>query len=291
MKNTIRFSAILALAAAAAFAQPPGPPPGGFGGHGFGGPDGPGFGGPGFGGPGFMFMERGGTPVTGAPYSGTEVRQFQQTLPGGNQISRTEQSKVFRDSQGRVRVEHTRTNPNTQSTETFVSIFDPVAGASYMLNPSKKSAMTMQLPAARGGAKAAAPAGAPRGAAHEAHARPDGAQIAKTDLGTQTINGVPATGTRVTETIPAGAIGNAQPIQIVRESWVATDLKVPVQITTSDPRMGTTTMQLTNITKSEPDAALFQVPSDYATTARTAGPRAEGMRRHGPPPPPPSQQE
>lgn len=275
MKKTIKLNAFLALAAVAAFAQPPGPHPGGFGGRGFGGPE--------FGGPGLMFMERGGSPVTGAPYSGTEVRQFQQTLPGGNQISRTEQSKVYRDSMGRVRVEHTRTNPTTQATETIVSIFDPVAGASYMLNPAKKTAMTMQVPT-HSGKSAATASTAPR--AHEAHVRPDGAQIAKTDLGTQTINGVPATGTRMTETIPAGAIGNAQPIQIVRESWVSSDLKVPVQITTTDPRMGTTTMQLTNIMKSEPDAALFQVPSDYATTAsRAGGPRAEGMRRHGPPPP------
>jgi hypothetical protein len=30
-----------------------------------------------------------------------------------------------------------------------------------------------------------------------------------------------------------------------------------------DPRVGETTMRLTNILRSEPDASLFQIPSDY----------------------------
>jgi len=83
-------------------------------------------------------------------------------------------------------------------------------------------------------------------------------------LGTQTINGVQATGTRVTHTIATGAVGNEQPIQIVRETWVSSDLRVPVTIKVTDPLHGTTTTQLTGITRAEPDAALFQTPADYA---------------------------
>ena len=49
------------------------------------------------------------TPVTGAPYSAVQVTQFQQTLEGGNQVSRQVQTKVYRDSQGRVRMERTAT--------------------------------------------------------------------------------------------------------------------------------------------------------------------------------------
>ena len=64
-------------------------------------------------------------------------------------------------------------------------------------------------------------------------ARPN---VTTTNLGTPVINGVSAKGTQLTETIPAGAIGNAQPIQVVRITWISTELKVPVQIKTSDPR-------------------------------------------------------
>ena len=83
------------------------------------------------------------------------------------------------------------------------------------------------------------------------------------NLGTQTINGVVATGTRTTQTIPVGAIGNLQQIQIVREVWISQDLKVPVMIKTSDPRFGDTVMQLANIVQANPDASLFQVPAGY----------------------------
>ena len=92
----------------------------------------------------------------------------------------------------------------------------------------------------------------------------------------QTINGVQATGTRVTRTIPAGGAGNAQPLQIVRETWVSSDLKQPVMVKESDPRMGTTVTQLTNITRSEPDPSLFQAPSDYTVTKGGRGMRGPG---------------
>jgi len=105
-----------------------------------------------------------------------------------------------------------------------------------------------------------------------------GAQVQTEDLGTQAVNGVSVTGTRTTETIPAGAIGNQQPIAIVREHWVSTDLKVPVLIKSTDPRFGSTVMQLTNIVQVEPDIALFQVPPGYTTVAPPAGPGRAGMR-------------
>ena len=91
------------------------------------------------------------------------------------------------------------------------------------------------------------------------------------NLGTQTINGVSATGTRMTHTIPAGAEGNSLPIQIVHETWVSDDLKVPVMVKHTDPRSGTTTTQLTNIVRAEPDATLFTVPAGY-TVQKGQGP-------------------
>src|ERR1035441_7629172 len=94
------------IAAGSLLAQPPGGPRG----------RGPmGFGGPGRGGPGSV------ATVTGAPYSGVEIRTSQQTLATRAFILRTEQSNVYRDSQGRVRRETTRKGPDGQ-TETRVTI-------------------------------------------------------------------------------------------------------------------------------------------------------------------------
>ncbi len=83
------------------------------------------------------------------------------------------------------------------------------------------------------------------------------------NLGKQLVEGVEAEGTRTTRTVPAGEIGNEQPIQIVNERWYSPELQVTVMTRQSDPRVGETIYRLTNIVRAEPAATLFQVPSDY----------------------------
>ena len=59
----------------------------------------------------------------------------------------------------------------------------------------------------------------------------------------------------------------------------------------SDPRAGETTYRLTNISRAEPAAALFQVPSDYAVTDNTAPAGVRRTFRRQAPPPPPQENE
>jgi hypothetical protein len=82
-------------------------------------------------------------------------------------------------------------------------------------------------------------------------------------LGTQNFEGVDADGTRTTTTIPAGSIGNEQPILIVYERWYSKELRMIVYSKHSDPRFGEQTYRLTNINRSEPDPSLFQPPPGY----------------------------
>ena len=49
--------------------------------------------------------------------------------------------------------------------------------------------------------------------------RSAGNNVVTENLGQQSVEGVNATGSRSTTTIPAGAIGNLQPIKIVAEQW------------------------------------------------------------------------
>jgi len=83
----------------------------------------------------------------------------------------------------------------------------------------------------------------------------------KEDLGQQVIEGVTAKGTRTTTVIPAGAIGNEQPITVTSEEWFSPDLKVLVMTKHADPRSGETTYRLTGITRGEPDPSLFDLPA------------------------------
>jgi TonB family protein len=89
---------------------------------------------------------------------------------------------------------------------------------------------------------------------------------AQESLGTQSIEGVQAEGTRTTVTIPAGAMGNERPLLIVSERWYSAELQTVVMTKHSDPRFGETTYRLTNISRSEPDHSLFEVPAGYNVT-------------------------
>ena len=82
-------------------------------------------------------------------------------------------------------------------------------------------------------------------------------------MGRQTIEGLPADGTRVTVTIPAGQMGNDLPIVVVTERWYSPDLQMNIVTKRSDPRNGETVTKLTNVTRSEPAHSLFEPPADY----------------------------
>jgi hypothetical protein len=244
-----------------------------------------------------------GRVVTGAPYSAVEVTTEQQALAGGNTIQRENRTTIHRDSQGRQRLETEIVRPdgsNGQIPTKRITIHDPVAGVVHELDPQTKTANSMQTRLGPGNRVGRIAPGNPNGASPRIANGPGGRgpngaglrnadgttrrvdpNIQTEDLGTQSINGVLATGTRITRTIPAGAIGNAQPLQTIHERWVSTDLQVPIMIKTSDPRFGTRTTQLTNINRAEPDASLFQVPSDF--TVRQGGPGGRGLGGPGRP--------
>lgn len=224
-----------------------------------------------------------GKVVTGAPYSALAVTETKQVLADGNVIDRKVQSNVYRDSQGRTRRETTFTGvgPFAASGQprSMVTLHDPVAATAYILHTDKKIAEQLPTPP-KGPNKADTLQGK-----FESHFQQEIANgtIRKEDLGVQVINGISAQGTRYTRTIPAGTVGNANPITVVNEQWYSTDLQVAVKIVRSDPRLGQTIYTLTNIQRTEPVASLFTVPSDYTVTPAKMHRRAHGGFG-GPPP-------
>jgi hypothetical protein len=88
-------------------------------------------------------------------------------------------------------------------------------------------------------------------------------EVTTEDLGEQILEGVLARGSRETHTIPAGAIGNERPIDIVMERWYSDELQAEVLRRNIDPRFGETTYQLVNVVLGEPSADLFVVPESY----------------------------
>lgn len=233
----------------------------------------------------------------GAPYSAEAINESTQTLADGNRIVQKSTTRVYRDGEGRTRREEIADNGELLS----VSIVDPVAHASYVLDPRTrtayrgsmmiakphvfvtgvpeseadkhatevaaaklKTAMEEKLRTAQTGAGAPPPPPPPPPPpGFRGELMGGAAETNKEDLGRQMVEGVAATGTRTTWTVPAGAIGNLQPIKIVSEQWFSPDLQLLVLTKHSDPRTGENVYKLQNIVRAEPDRSLFALPPDY----------------------------
>jgi hypothetical protein len=235
--------------------------------------------------------------TTGRPYSAEATTEFVQVLGDGNKIARRSTVRIYRDSEGRTRREELASDGTVKS----ISIYDPVAHVSYVLDPStrtaRRSPIRMVYPskemadkvgaereaAARVAGKiAVAPVPLPAQAATEdlrkrqtelvVRAAGAGAlqpamrvqrDASEESLGQKAIDGVLADGKRVTTVLPAGAIGNQQAITVASEQWFSPDLEILLMTRHSDPRTGETSYTLSNITRGEPAAGLFDVPADY----------------------------
>ena len=224
--------------------------------------------------------------VTNAPYSADIVTDVVQTLADGNRIEHHNTASVARDSQGRVRREQqlAAIGPIVPQANAgrFVTIMNPVEGVHYSLDPMRKVAMRSPMPKGVQGGVARTQviigSGPVEGVAGRAvttdldtivtRRAPEPGRTEQ--LGTSTIEGVQAEGTRTVVTIPAGTIGNQAPIEMVTERWFSPELGVVVMSRRTDPRFGETTYRLQNIARGEPSPDLFQVPSDYTLEALPA---------------------
>jgi hypothetical protein len=207
--------------------------------------------------------------VTGAPYSALGTSETVTTLADGNRIVRQNRVRLWRDSDGRTRSEYSLSSVGgplpLEVNSTVTVIDDPATRMRYMLQPSAKVAVAVPISPCRldGGQRGAAPSNV----------------STPLNLGERELDGETVSGSRIESTIPAGAIGNEQPITMSAEQWYGQDLKVVVEATYRDPRTGETTYKLRDIKRQEPDARLFRVPKDYSkeesSRSRDAAPAAE----------------
>jgi hypothetical protein len=208
------------------------------------------------------------------PYQAQATTETRRTLADGSHTDLTITATVARDSEGRTVQTQTLSNGTK-----FTAIFDPVAKTNTDFTSDAKVAHVMTLPSTMpsgatvaiasgfAGATAGPAVGAVGGFFVEGHtntAQGNNKLNAVTEsLGRKAIEGIEVVGTRSTSTIPAGAIGNDKALTSTREIWESPELKLIISSTQNDPRFGQTTYSLTNIQRSEPEAALFQVPPDY----------------------------
>jgi hypothetical protein len=227
--------------------------------------------------------------VKGAPYSAEIISESVQTLADGNRIVQRSTTRVHRDSQGRIRREEDRSSGGPA-----ISITDPVARVSFSLDSEKHVAfqsphvMTKISEALqqlhwklderfppRTDTMVTLPEGRAQVAAgvtiavNPLETRRLNEQVKVETLAARDIEGVRANGIRRTTTIPAGEIGNDWPIEVVSEEWYSPDLQILLSTERTDPRLGTSTYRVVNISRVEPPGYLFEIPADY--TIKSAG--------------------
>lgn len=237
---------------------------------------------------GFISSSSGFRGTPGQPFSADVIEETDRLLADGNHIRRENHGRIFRDSQGRTRSE-TEIGPLGPGTKPILHIMisDPVEGRFILLNPGQKTATISQF----GKLLSAAPGlGVPAQPANNA-AKPDASttaaaeprslqslrnmraasgtqaggkpQMSHEDLGATEIEGFTVTGTRYTHTIPAGEMGNDQPMTTMSERWFSSDLKMDLLNKSESPESGKHVRKLVNIRMGDPDPLLFQVPADY----------------------------
>ena len=92
-----------------------------------------------------------GEAVVGAPYSADAVTSTVRTLADGTRIQNSTSRKVFRDSEGRTRIEQSfgMMGPLVAGSEEprrLISISDPVTKKSVILDPETQTARTIVMP-------------------------------------------------------------------------------------------------------------------------------------------------
>jgi hypothetical protein len=192
-------------------------------------------------------------PLPRAPFSAKSVASLTRTLRDGSRSYNAFFSLLARDSSGRIYFENRRPMPTSGEPEprTYFIMIDPAERTRTICYVATK---TCRINSFR------------RTSYAESQSRDEAPPASSTEsvsLGTDVIEALTVTGTRETTTIAMGAYGNHRPIIATKEVWRSPELGLDVSTTRTDPRNGTETRRITEITRAEPDAQYFSIPADY----------------------------
>jgi hypothetical protein len=190
------------------------------------------------------------------PFSGVDNIVWTRTSSDGGTTTLYTSAKVVRDSQGRLYREHHHFAPADVDQARTLYIF-------YILDPVTRSRTDCEVATHVCTISNYRPL-------YTSPLRPVGPfdnnrrYLARESLGTQTMDGLPVTGARETITIAPGTVGNDREMVSAREFWYSADLKTNLTVTRQDPHDGTQAIHLVVDSRSEPEPAVFAIPSGYS---------------------------
>jgi hypothetical protein len=201
------------------------------------------------------------TPIPNAPFSAVVNGERSMVRRNGSVELLKTIREISRDSRGRIHNEARellKASSNKTPQLLRIHLYDPQTRISTQIIPSKKIFwnITVNHP----------PATVPPNLVYSSppgSSAPQNEFTKEDDLGVRDIDGVSAHGVRETQTVPAEYSGTGKEIQITDEYWYSEDLRINLIVKHSDPRMGTLTLTVGQMTRAEPDPALFAIPDGY----------------------------
>ena len=210
--------------------------------------------------------------VQHAPFSSVVTAEWAKTLEDGSTVTRGNHRVVMRDGAGRIYQERRTLVPKNGQAEPLlvrIEISDPVQHIKYFCRADGHVCMLRDY------------TGPPADVVEPVGSTGEGKMIlTREELGKGNVSGVEVTGTRETRVIGAGVIGNDQPISITKEFWYSPQLGLNMLVKRSDPRVGTQTFTVTEVSLSEPDPKYFQVPARFKVVD-VRSPGSKGGARPG----------
>jgi hypothetical protein len=189
-------------------------------------------------------------------YSKLTCRGTQSSVLGFKTIR-----EIGRESRGRIHNESRASMP-VSSTDAppliRVHLYDPQTRLSTWFVPRDRVFWSLTVNHPPSTVPPAIRFGSPAG-----EGLPENEFTKREDLGIHEMEGVSAHGIRETQTIPAESSGTGKEVVITDAYRYSQDLRINLLVKHSDPRSGSVTLTVTQVARTEPEPAFFEVPEGY----------------------------
>jgi hypothetical protein len=204
------------------------------------------------------------TPVPNTPFSAVVNIERSRPQPDGTVFTLKTIRNIGRDRRGRIHNESRALVPASSSATpplVRIHLYDPNTRVSTYLNPEKRIFWTETVHHPPSSEPPTVRYASPTGDGLSQN------ELSKEeDLGVRDMEGVQVHGVRETQTIAAEDNSSGKEVVVTDEFWYSADLRINLMVKHTDPRTGTATMTVSQITRTDPDPAFFEIPEGYKLT-------------------------
>lgn len=205
--------------------------------------------------------------VKGYPLSATIDVENTRIDAHGQTIVVRYRSKIFRDSQGRTRLEWSITPLDAQPDpgRDMIEIYDAATRTNIHLFPATKTAAKSRFPTPEEMKKYACdPKDLPKMDPKELENLPAATKVSQIELAHDFVDGMPVRYGRESVNFARSATGKGVAYSTVTDCWFSQKLQYFVLVKRAGPGKSQHIVKLSDIRQGEPDPALFTIPPGYA---------------------------